>query len=272
MTDEVIAGDAPAKLNLALVVGPLRPDGKHEIVTVLQRLDLADRIEVRRADTVAVEGFEGDTIVGAALNLLLVETGATLAVRLEKRIPVAAGLGGGSSDAAATLRLGNTLLGEPVSDERLHVLAAALGADVPFFLTSGPQLGTADGSEVVPLSLPQSYVVLLVLGAGEKKTSTADVYGRFDQRGGATGFDVRREQLLRVLGAVKDSYDLAALPANDLARSGLADRLLELGAFRADVTGAGPAVYGLFDDDEQAIAASEALADDARTWVTRPRL
>lgn len=271
MTDEVIAGDAPAKLNLALVVGPLRPDGKHEIVTVLQRLDLADRIEVRRADTVAVEGFEGDTIVGAALNLLLVETGATLAVRLEKRIPVAAGLGGGSSDAAATLRLGNTLLGEPVSDERLHVLAAALGADVPFFLTSGPQLGTADGSEVVPLSLPQSYVVLLVLGAGERKTSTADMYARFDARNGADGFGERRTGLLRVADCLESHGDLASLPPNDLAASSFAGQLRALGAFRADVTGAGPVVYGLFDDVGQAHAASDALAAKARTWVTRPR-
>jgi 4-diphosphocytidyl-2-C-methyl-D-erythritol kinase len=271
MTEAVLAADAPAKLNLALVVGPLRPDGKHDVVTVLQRLDLVDRVEVRRAEAITVEGFEGDTIVRAALELLLGETGAALIARIEKQIPVAAGLGGGSSDAATALRLGNTLLGEPLSDAELHGLAAGLGADVPFFLTPGPQLGTGDGSTLAPLALPQDYTVLVAFPHSEVKDSTAAVYRRFDERHGAAGFENRRARLMDGLSTLDDHQDLAALPANDLISSSLADELYSLGAFRADVTGAGPVVYGLFDNVEQVTAAEEALARRARTWVTRPR-
>ena len=260
MPESVLSAEAPAKLNLALVVGPLRDDGRHEVVTVLQRLDFADEVEVRRAETVAVTGFEDDAIVAAALELLRSETGAALAASIEKRIPVAAGLGGGSSDAAAALGLGNTLLGEPVSGARLHELAATLGADVPFFLSPGPQLGTGVGSTLAPLVLPQDYSVLLALPLLEVKDSTAEVYRRFDMRDGADGFEQRRAELLGAVSALSDVRSLAALPPNDLARSALADELRALGAFRADVTGAGPTVYGLFDDDEQAAAAAAAVA------------
>src|SRR5262245_52890389 len=115
-------GDAPAKINLALVVGPLRADGKHEVTTVYQRVALADRIELERADDLRVDGFADDTLVRGALEALAVETGTTTSwhVRLEKRIPVAAGLGGGSSDAATTLRLANAALPDPLPPDRLH--------------------------------------------------------------------------------------------------------------------------------------------------------
>src|SRR3954452_19134067 len=98
---------APAKINLALVVGPLRDDGKHELLTVYQRVGLADRIDVDAADMLTVEGFAEDTLVRGALEQLATATGVEPAwrVRIEKRIPVAAGLGGGSSDAATALRL-----------------------------------------------------------------------------------------------------------------------------------------------------------------------
>jgi 4-diphosphocytidyl-2-C-methyl-D-erythritol kinase len=271
MTGSVLVAEAPAKLNLALVVGPLRLDGKHEVVTVLQRLDLADEVEVRLAESVVVDGFEDDTIVRTALELLREETGSSLAARIKKRIPVAAGLGGGSSDAAATLRLGNTLLGEPIAEPRLHELATGLGADVPFFLSPGPQLGTGDGSTLAPLALPQEYRVLLALSTLDVKASTAEIYRRFDAGDGPVGFQARRAELLSVVRDLSDARSLAALPPNDLAQSGLADELRAHGAFRADVTGAGPTVYGLFDDDERAAAASAAVAGRAHTWVTRPR-
>jgi 4-diphosphocytidyl-2-C-methyl-D-erythritol kinase len=269
--DAVLTADAPAKLNLALVVGPLRSDGKHEVVTVLQRLELADRVEVRRATEVAVDGYEDDTIVRAALELLLAAEGSPLAARIEKKLPVAAGLGGGSSDAATALRLGNLLLDEPLSHERLHQLAAGLGADVPFFLDSGPQLGTGDGSSLAPLTLPQDYTVLLALPASEVKESTEAVYRRFEERNGPAGFEQRRADLMNVVSTLEGPRDFAALPANDLAASALADEVRSLGAFRADVTGAGPTVYGLFDDDDDARAAAAGLEGAARTWVTRPR-
>ena len=100
---------AAAKINLALVVGPPRDDGKHEVLTVLQRIDLVDRIQLEEASELLVEGFAGDTLVGDALEELarVAEVEPRWRVRIEKRIPVAAGLGGGSSDAATALRLAN---------------------------------------------------------------------------------------------------------------------------------------------------------------------
>ena len=256
---------APAKLNLALVVGPVRPDGKHEVATVLERLELADRIALEPADRLEVTGYEEDTLVREALGLLAEEAGIEpdWSVRIEKEIPVAAGLGGGSSDAAAALRLANATLAEPLGDERLHSLAARIGADAPFFLTDRPQLGTGDGTTLAPLELGRDYRVVLVLPTGEKKASTAAVYAAFR---GADGFDERRAALERALAA----GDLAALPPNDLASSPLAAELRELGAFRADVTGAGPVVYGLFDDRERAALARAVVAGRGRAWLTAP--
>jgi 4-diphosphocytidyl-2-C-methyl-D-erythritol kinase len=250
---------APAKINLALVVGDLRPDGKHEVATVLQRIDLADRISVEPADAVEIHGFPEDTLVRGALAAL----GVTARVQIEKRIPVAAGLGGGSSDVATALRLANELLPDPLPARQLRALAAALGADVPFFLAEGPQLGTGDGGELSPVSLPSDYVVLLVLPTGERKSSTNSVYSAFS---GQDGFAERRAALYAAL----EAGEIASLPPNDLASSPLAEELRRRGAFRADVTGAGPAVYGLFTDTEQAEAARDAFTSRGRTWLAKP--
>jgi 4-diphosphocytidyl-2-C-methyl-D-erythritol kinase len=156
---------ATAKLNLALVVGGLRDNGKHEVTTVYQRLDLADRIAVAPAPRLRVTGFAEDTLVVGALERLAETAGVAprWEARLTKRIPLAAGLGGGSSDAATALRLANETLEKPLPAARLRELAAELGADVPFFLTQGPQLGEGDGTDLTPLDLPQDYWVLLVL-------------------------------------------------------------------------------------------------------------
>ncbi|HET7555635.1 MAG TPA: hypothetical protein VFJ75_08280 [Gaiellaceae bacterium] len=263
---------ATAKLNLALVVGPQREDGRHEVATVLQRIDLADRVSVEPAPTLRVDGFAQDTLVRAALERLADTAGCKPAwrARIWKHVPVAAGLGGGSSDAATALRLANATLPEPLAPERLHDVAVGLGADVPFFLTSGPQLGTATGVELEPLDLPQDYWAVLLLPNDVTKTSTADVYAAFDRRNGADGFDERRAQLVRVLAGTRRPRGLSALPPNDLASSPHADRLLELGAFRADVSGAGPTVYGLFLHREPAVAAERELRRLGRTWVTVP--
>ena len=208
-------GAAPAKINLALVVGPLRDDGKHELLTLYQRVDLGDRITVEPARDTTVTGFAADTIVRRAVALLDAPHGWR--VHIDKHVPVAAGLGGGSSDAATALRLANAQLPRPLAPERLHELAASLGADVPFFLRDGPQLGTGDGTSLEPVELPQDFAVLLLLPFGEEKQSTRDVYARFDARDGAAGFAARAEALRATLAGVRRPRDLAALPANDLA-------------------------------------------------------
>lgn len=263
---------APAKLNLSLVVGPLRSDGKHEVETVLQALELDDRVELEPAGALSVEGFRDDTLVRDALRELAAAAGVAPAwrVRIEKRIPVAAGLGGGSSDAAAALRLANATLAAPLDDERLHDLAARLGADVPFFLVGGSQLATGDGTRLEPVVLPTDYAVLLVLPHGARKSSTASVYAEFDARAGARGFDSRRAALRDALARISRAHDLAQLPPNDLCSSSLAVELVARGAFRADVTGAGPTVYGLFERAADARRAAAALRSVGETWLTRP--
>jgi 4-diphosphocytidyl-2-C-methyl-D-erythritol kinase len=231
---------AHAKVNLALVVGPLRADGKHEVTTVLQRVGLSDRLWLEPAGALAVEGFPEDTLIRRSLELV-----------------------GGSSDAAAALLLANETLDRPLARAQLSELASRLGADVPFFLEEGPQLGEGDGTILTRLELTQQFSTLLLLPAGGAKASTAAVYAAFDARSGGAGYDERRAALLSALS----SGDLASLPPNDLASSPLADELRVLGAFRADVSGAGPAVYGLFADEQTAEAAAEQFDRRGQVWV-----
>jgi len=141
---------------------------------------------------------------------------------------------------------------------------------VPFFLAPGPQLGQGEGGELTPLELPQDYWVVLCLPEGALKASTGAVYEQFDARGGQDGFEQRRAALLATLGDVRSQRDLSRLPANDLASSPLAGELQVLGAFRADVSGAGPAVYGLFLHEPPAKAAAQALRPRGRTWTCVP--
>jgi 4-diphosphocytidyl-2-C-methyl-D-erythritol kinase len=265
-----VRASAPAKINLGLVVGPLRADGKHELLTVYQRVGLADRVDVDEANGLAVEGFAGDTIVRAALELLAERAGVEprWRVRIEKRLPVAAGLGGGSSDAATALRLANATT--QLDHDALHELAARVGADVPFFLREGPQLGSRDGTELEPVDIPQDFWIVLVLPNGAQKPSTAAVYGAFDARDGADGWEERAAAFRTALAAVRRPRDLAALPPNDLARSPLVGELRAAGAFHADVSGAGPAVYGLFHHRSDADRVRKALRTRGRTWLTAP--
>jgi 4-diphosphocytidyl-2-C-methyl-D-erythritol kinase len=267
---------AAAKVNLALVVGPRRADGFHDVVTVLQRIDLYDLLELGPGESLTVDGFAEDTLVRRALELLAEAAGVVPAwkVRLEKRIPPAAGLGGGSADAAAALALGNRALAEPLAPEELHRIAAEIGADVPFFLEPGPKLATGRGDELRPLRLPQDFWVLVALEPGAVKPSTGDVYARFDELGAGAGFEDRREAVLAALESCRRPRDLARLPANDLAvaagGTALPKVLREAGAFRSDVTGAGPAVYALFHHRRDAEMAARRLPSATRTWIVAP--
>jgi len=267
---------AAAKINLALVVGPAREDGLHEVVTVMQRIDLCDSVELEPADSLSVEGLKEDTLVRTALATLATGAGVEphWRARIRKRIPLAAGLGGGSADAAAALALANPLLEHPLDHGHLQDVAAGIGADVPFFLDPGPKLAEGGGERLTPLDLPQDFWVVVALPRRTRKNSTADVYARFDEARGAEGYEERRAALDEALAAVRRPRDFAAFPANDLAlaagRPPIADELLEHGAFRADVSGAGPAVYGLFHHQGDAKGAARRLRLAARTWVVAP--
>jgi 4-diphosphocytidyl-2-C-methyl-D-erythritol kinase len=263
---------AHAKINLGLVVGALREDGKHEVVTLLQRIALQDDVSLESATEIDVQGFSEDTIARAALAALAASAGhgGGWHVRIEKRIPVAAGLGGGSADAATALALANATLDEPLGAGELHALAASIGADVPFFLREGAQLASGDGTTLEPIFVPRDYTVVLVVPDDVTKQSTRAVYEAFDRRDGAQGFETRAAQVATPIAAIAWAEDLAALPPNDLGTSPIAKDLAALGAFRADVSGAGPTVYGLFRDPTAASAAEQALRSAGRTYLSHP--
>mgnify|MGYP003879166005 CR=1 FL=1 len=178
----------PAKVNLYLKVLGRREDGYHELVTVMQPLSLADEVVITPAPALSLscshpgvpEGPEN--LVWRAAARLAQKVGRPPAVhlRLTKHIPVAAGLGGGSSDAAGTLLALNAFWGRPLAERELHRLAAGLGADVPFFLTGGPAVGRGIGTELSPLDLPPYWYVLLNPGL---PLSTRWVYENLDLAG-----------------------------------------------------------------------------------------
>ena len=247
---------APAKINLCLRVGPVRDDGFHRVTTLFAALALHDTLELEAAAETVVEGFS-DTLVTRALGAL----GETRRVRLDKRIPVSAGLGGGSSDAAAVLR---ALPGERTVNE-LYEIARSLGSDVPFFL-SGLEvaLATGRGDVLQPLpEFPRGLGVLLV--PDTEGLSTADVYAASKPN---PIYPAVQGDLIRGVHTVRSPQDVAGLVANDLQKAacalrpsirGTLDTVRGAGALAAAVSGSGPTVFGLFADAAAAEAAAEAI-------------
>jgi len=262
---------APAKLNLCLFVGPIRDDGLHELASLFEPLELADEITVTDADggedEVIAEGIEQPDLTARALAALREAGWEHPPVRIEvrKQIPVAAGLGGGSADAAAVLRLAR---GEV---EGLRGIALELGADVPSQLDLRPCLVGGAGEVVEPIRPPGEHgIVLLPLESG---LDTAAVYAEAD-RLGATRSDAELEVFRRKLrDATADGASPLDYPenlVNDLGEAALAlapeianslDALREAGAESSLVTGSGPTTFGLFRDREQAERAAVSLRE-----------
>jgi 4-diphosphocytidyl-2-C-methyl-D-erythritol kinase len=243
---------APAKINLCLYVGPLRPDGYHELVSVMQAIDLSDRLELTDSeaspDEVRCPDVEGPNLAERALAGFRERTGwdgPPQLLEIEKRIPVAAGLGGGSADAAATLRLLARRSGHGDSGELLEI-AASLGADVPSQLRPGRWLAEGVGERLT--QLPAAPPLGIVLLPSKAKLSAAAVYAEADRLGLARSAD----ELAAVLAALDPNRPE---PVNDLepaARSleptidAAIDAVRGEGAVSAFVSGSGPTVLGLF--------------------------
>jgi 4-diphosphocytidyl-2-C-methyl-D-erythritol kinase len=259
---------APAKLNLCLYLGRPRDDGLHELRSLFCPLTLSDRIVVTEseADELVCPGVDGPNLAEAALAGLRARGWSRPPVRIEieKRIPVAAGLGGGSADAAAVLRLA----GDEV--DGLSELAAELGADVPSQLDQAFALVGGAGDVVEPLSPPRHFGVVLI--AADDGLSTAEVYVEADRLG--LGRDP--EELDSIAGELREAAGQGASPleyhellVNDLAHAALSLRpaiggaltaLKDAGAEVALVTGSGPTAFGVFDDIAAADAAAGQLA------------
>jgi 4-diphosphocytidyl-2-C-methyl-D-erythritol kinase len=263
---------APAKLNLCLYLGPRREDGLHELCSLFEPLALADLIEVVEAerDEVICPGVGGENLAARALAGLR-DRGwqrPPLRIEIEKRVPVAAGLGGGSGDAAAVLRLA---AGE-VDD--LQGLAAKLGADVPSQLSPALALVQGAGERVEPLPEPAPHAAVLLPDGGG--LSTAAVFAEADRLGaGRSGAELAElaVELRDAAGAGASPLAYPQLLVNDLeapARSlrpaigDALDELREAGAPVAILSGSGPTAVGLFADLAAAKAAAATIdRDDA---------
>jgi 4-diphosphocytidyl-2-C-methyl-D-erythritol kinase len=265
---DAVTLEAPAKVNLYLEVGAKRRDGYHDVRTVLQAVELCDLVEVEVSGGVGGIDLEvqgeapagEDNLCHRAAEAFLEASGKGWDVRigLVKRIPAAAGLGGGSSDAAAVLRGLNFLAGEALDRPGLMRLAASLGTDVPFFLVGGTALGEGRGERVTPL--PQAPPLPLVLANPGIPLSTADVYRRFDEGGGGESPLGSAEVMGEALRG-GDARRVAALLFNSLQPAACAlapqvgallERALWAGAMGALVSGSGPTVFMLAGDEGQA--------------------
>lgn len=290
-----LAARAPAKINLGLFLGPTRADGRHELATVMQSISLADDLTLEWAsagggDRVVcpgVPGPPGENLAAAALAAFRAATGwnaPSLELRIDKRVPVAGGLGGGSGDAAAALRLAAGASG--LGEERLLLeIAGGLGADVPAQVTPGRWLARGAGERLYELPDPGARCGVLVLPRAAA-LSTAAVYAQADRMGLARAA-AELDEIAMALGAALASG--AALPPVELLHNDLQDAARALcpeidaaleqahvvGADVALVSGSGPTVLGLFAGEggpARARAAARALAPERRAADAPPAI
>jgi 4-diphosphocytidyl-2-C-methyl-D-erythritol kinase len=261
---------AYAKLNLILHVGTPRSDGFHPLCSLFASIELADELRGalgdRGEDVVECPGLEGENLALRAIAAFRAHSGGLpdgpVRLRIDKRIPVAAGLGGGSADAAAALRIVNRMSGTPLDPPALRKLAADLGADVPSQIDPRHALVQGVGELVEPLALPSLAVVLVPSAQGLR---SGDVYAEFDRLGAG------RERLdpgpLRELAGAAPGRLGAALE-NDLEPAALSlrpelagtlARLRAAGTLGAGVSGSGPTCFGLFDERAAAEAAAAGI-------------
>lgn len=269
---------SPCKVNLLLNILGKRPDGFHELETVMHPVDLRDRLTfARRGNSLALTC--ADSLLPADANNL-VHRAATafinaagikdgISIHLEKRIPIAAGLGGGSGNAATTLLGLNELFGQPLAPARLHELAAALGSDIPFFLQEKPALATGRGEKIQPLeffsALKGAALLLMHPGFG---VATAWAYQNLARFPGAlNGRAGRAEKLVRLLNtadlgtSAREFYNsleapvFEKYPLLEIARQ----FLREQGAAGALMSGSGSTTFATFSSMDQAQGAEQKL-------------
>lgn len=260
---------APAKLNLRLNVTDRRSDGYHELISIMVPIDLFDLLEltvVPQGITLECEGLQvpGDrsNLVYQAARSFLSRTGIQkgISIKLIKNIPVAAGMGGGSSDAAATLLTLNEIWSRPLSLSGLHDLAIQLGADVPFFLYSRPSLAQGIGEILEPLEEWPKYWYVIV--TPPLKVSTSWVFNHPKLKLTTYEYD----NIIAILKS--DHFAISRILENDLEKvtaesfpiiEKIKKCLIDAGAEGAIMTGSGPSVFGVFLSLNQAGLAKQYL-------------
>lgn len=255
-----------AKLNLCLHVTGKLPDGYHTLQTVMQTISLPDELCITPNDCRNIE-FDcnspelnkQDNLVIKAYNLFTNVTGCTNGynIHLEKRIPTAAGLGGGSADAAATLCALNQLNGMPLSVSGMEKISLQLGSDVPFFIKGGCSLAEGKGEILKPMVKRRQYFYVLVKTG--KKTSTGEMYAALDR------LPVNaNSQCIDYQELVNDIAYLHSFSQNDFTvvspiSKQVQDDFLKAGALRVLLSGSGPTCFSVFDDEITASAVYEQL-------------
>ena len=263
---------APCKVNYRLDVLRRRPDGYHDLRMIMQRVDLCDTISLSQSDIPGVRvtcGSAGapdgpDNIAWRAADALLQRSGLLtgIDIAIDKKIPVAAGLGGGSSDAATVLMGVNNLLGLGLPDRVLMAIGLSLGADVPFFIFKKTAL--AEGIGDILTSLDSVPPVWLVLVNPRVPVSTAWVYQNLEL--------TNRERLPLLPCCFSTVRDLCAILANDLEAVTIGrysvireikERLLREGAVGSLMSGSGPTVFGVFESEASAITCADTIAAES---------
>ena len=265
---ESIVLQAPAKVNYRLDVIARRPDGYHELRMIMQQVNLCDQVTIRLCDIPGIKvscgrkgvpDGEGNIAWKAAKALLdLSDYSRGVTIDIQKNIPVAAGLGGGSSDCAAVLLGLNELLGLGFSRERLMEIGVTLGADVPFFVFRQTALAEGIGERLTPLlNVPPAWVVLV---NPNLPVSTAWVYKNLQL--------TQRKRLATIPDSFVDVAALCSVLSNDLESvtvpafpviSAIKDELIACGALCSLMSGSGPTVFGLFSDEPTARKAGDLL-------------
>jgi 4-diphosphocytidyl-2-C-methyl-D-erythritol kinase len=268
-----------AKINLALAVLGKRADGYHEIRTVLQSIDLHDELEFRPAPHLELHCHDlpdlspEDNLVWRAAEALARHAAVSrgVEIRLKKNIPAGSGLGGGSSNAAATLLALRRFWELPCSGKDLLSVGAALGSDVPFFLMGGTALGIGRGEEIQSVAEPPTSSLLVIYPG--LSISTSQAYGSLKM---VLTYPHPLLKISRLCDQVHNSpylteafndFEASILPAYQTIREAK-ESLIELGATAALLSGSGSSVFGFFKDEESALAASRSL--DRANWRVFP--
>jgi 4-diphosphocytidyl-2-C-methyl-D-erythritol kinase len=281
---------AYAKINLSLDILGRRPDGFHEIETVMQTVSLADDVTIERTGIqggVTLETnmpslpSDGRNLAHKAASFMLGQFGLDggVFISVNKRIPVSAGLAGGSADCAAVLTGMNELFGVGAEKAKLAAFGARFGADVPFCVFGGTCLCRGTGADVEPLPPPPLFYA--VLAKPDFAVSTAEIYAGLDALNGS---GIARRGTKAVVEAVKngDVFGAASAMGNGLEAVTVRNRpvigdikksLLEAGAAAALMSGSGPAAFGLFTDEDTANKAASSVRKKftnlAGVWVTK---
>ena len=278
MRSDTLRIPAYAKINLSLEVIARRDDGYHDVATILQTVDLADTVIVAPGHELSVEcddaelSGERNIVWDAGVALAGhagVEPGAS--IRIEKRIPVAAGLGGGSADAAAALRALNALWGLNLPGEQLATIASTLGSDVPFLLTGGTALGTGRGDALEPLPGPPGTELLLVVPGESIPGKTPTLYGALTPADFSSGEHTRRlsESGALMMGEVstrqcRNTFTRAALEIFP-ALNDVWERVAAVTTFPPCLSGAGPAFFCMPSDEIERDQVRAALSNTGAT-------